>query len=134
MAPECPGGCVLAIVGSVALAGNDEAPKLVAEAFDTHRPRRIVSGGAAGVDSMAEDEGKRRGFREPDTMTIHRPRGKGWAYYKARDQLIANDAECLVRIFAGTARTYGSGWTANQAEKRGARVWRIKVGDGPARY
>lgn len=129
--PECPGDCVLAIVGSQRMRGNPVAEQHIREAFDAHRPRLFVSGGEpSGIDLMAEEEADRRSIPK----RIHLPKERNWPHYKARDLLIAQDAECLVRIFSGTAKTYGSGWTANEAEKRGARVWRIKVGEGPARY
>lgn len=124
---RCPGGCVLAIVGSRLLQGNAEAERAIREVFEAHRPRHFVSGGAVGVDSMAEAEADRRGYPK----TIHLPEQRNWNSYKKRDQLIANDAECLVRIYAAWATSYGSGWTADQAEKRGARVWRIRIGRGP---
>jgi hypothetical protein len=114
------------------LKGNVAAMVHIRHIFDEHQPRWFVSGGAEGIDTMAEEEADRRGMQ--DKKTIHLPLQKGWRWYKARDLLIAQDAECLVRIFSGQARTYGSGWTANEAEKLGARVQRIKIGDGPARY
>jgi hypothetical protein len=128
---ECPGRCILAIVGSRALDGHPEAVRIIREVLEAHNPRHFVSGGAKGIDLMAEQEADRRGMQ--GAKTIHLPEQKGWKWYKARDQLIANDAECLVRIYAGWATSYGSGWTANQSELRGARVWRIKVGEGAAR-
>lgn len=129
---ECPGGCILAIVGSLKLEGNTEAYQIICQVFDQHQPRWFVSGGADGIDKMAEAEADRRGMQ--DSKTIHYPEKKGWHWYKKRDLLIAQQAECCVRIFSGTARTYGSGWTTNKAEELGARVWRFKVGDGPAPY
>jgi len=129
--PECSGGCILAIVGSQHMRGNSVAEQHIRDAFDQHQPRHFVSGGEpTGIDLMAEEEADRRSV----SKTIHLPEQKGWEWYKKRDLLIAQDAECLVRIFSGTARTYGSGYTANEAEKLGARVTRIKVGDGPAPY
>lgn len=130
---RCDGGCVLAIVGSRHMRGDPTAEGLIRDAFDRHRPRWFVSGGEpTGIDTMAEEEADRRGLAH--AKTIHLPEQKGWEWYKKRDLLIAQQAECLVRIFSGTAPSYGSGWTANQAEKLGALVERYKVGDGPAPY
>lgn len=131
MDAECPGHCVLAIVGSRILDGHPEVKHILAEVFDGHNPRHFVSGGAVGIDKMAEDEADRREMRH--SKTIHLPERKSWYYYKKRDQLIADDSECLVRIYAGWATTWGSGFTAKEAERQGKRVWRIKVGDGPAK-
>lgn len=132
--PEpCPKGCVLAIVGSVILEGDPDAEEAIRRTFDEHQPSWFVSGGAIGVDKMAEDEGDRRGMG--DKKTVHLPEQKGWFWYKKRDLLIAQDAAkgCLVRIYSGQARTWGSGWTAREAEKLGARVTRIQIGEGPAK-
>lgn len=126
----CPGGCVLAVVGSTVLQGNVDAMRVIREAFERHNPRWFVSGGAVGVDSMAEYVANERGLT--NFKTIHHPERRGWYWYKKRDRLIAQDAECLVRVYAGWGRTWGSGWTAREAERLGARVERIKIGEGAA--
>lgn len=118
----CPGGCVLAIVGSRILAGRSDAEALIEEAFETHQPVWFVSGGAVGIDSMAESEADRRGFA--DRKTIHRPIKRTWYYFKKRDVLIANESQCLVSIEGKDATTHGAGWTAQYAQRTGKRVVR----------
>lgn len=129
----CTGGCVLAVVGSLVLAGDPDAQRVIEGVFDQHQPRWFVSGGADGVDKMAEAEADRRGMVHQ--KDIYLPEQRGWFWYRQRDRLIAQHAAngCLVRVYSGQSRTYGSGWTANEAEKLGARVTRIQVGAGPAK-
>lgn len=108
----------LAIVGSEILDGHPEAQRRIVEAFDRYQPTTLVSGGAAGIDTMAEDEAKRRGI----ACEIYRPRVRAWALaggFRDRNQQIADACEALVRIVASTSKTYGSGWTRDQAAKQG---------------
>lgn len=121
----CTGGCVLAIVGSRVLAGRPDAEDLIERAFDEHQPGWFVSGGADGIDSMAEAAADRRGYQERKTILL--PEQKTWPYYKKRDVLIAKAAECLVCISGRDSRTHGAAWTADYAEKIGKRVTRYVI-------
>jgi len=124
-ASSCPGGCVLGIVGSRILAGRADADELIRREFEIHRPRWFVSGGADGIDKMAETEADSRGYRE--RKTIHLPEQRSWEYYKKRDKLIAQDSECLVCISGLLSRTQGAAWTASEAERLGKRVTRYGI-------
>ena len=121
----CLGDCVLGIVGSRILVGRPDAEDIIGQEFDRHRPRWFVSGGAIGIDKMAEDEADRRGYRE--RKTIHLPEQRSWEYYKKRDKLIAQDSECLVCISGLLSRTQGAAWTASEAERLGKRVTRYVI-------
>lgn len=112
--------CVLAIVGSTYRHASPETIGRVRAAiratFDTHDPRGFVSGGADGVDSWAADEAYARGMT---VVVEHKPKQRRWAPngFKDRNELIARDCEHLVRIYDPESKTYGSGWTADLAEK-----------------
>ena len=105
----------LAIVGSVKLAGNRDAQAIIELVLDAHRPEWVVSGGAAGVDSMAEQEAIRRGIQ----VLIYRPSQQTWKKFKERNLRIAESCDRLVRIVARHSKTYGSGWTRDRAAEMG---------------
>ena len=105
----------LAIVGSTNLGQHPAAVALIERLLDQHQPTLVISGGAPGIDTLAEQAALRRGI----PTSIHRPKAKGWPYYKARNLKIAEECEHLVRIVASTSKTYGSGWTRDQAVKLG---------------
>lgn len=125
---DCPGGCILAIVGSLDFAygragesGQDEAWSIINDVFERHRPRLFVSGGAMGIDSMAEAEADARDIQKK----IHKPKVKrfhGKGGYRERDIWIAEDCEHLARIAASTTKTWGSGFTAEHAISLGKQV------------
>lgn len=140
-----PHDCVLAIVGSRDVP-NYSSESLITEAILSHAPRMVVSGGAWGVDrnvtSIASNLGipvmefvpeldtwdaPASGEAESEVLDnivrVHVPGG-----YKQRNENIAEACTCLVRIYSSTSQTYGSGWTADYAEKLGKRVTRHLVG------
>ena len=69
--------CVLAVVGSVYDGATPETiaavKAAIVEAFDRHDPRWVVSGGARGVDSWAQEEAGRRFTR----VTVAHPKNEG---------------------------------------------------------
>ena len=111
-------GVKLAIVGSVRLAGNAVALRIIENVIRRHQPTMIVSGGADGIDSMAIAAAKRHRlpFKE------FKPRARRWdgrGGYKERNLKIAQFCDELVRIVSSKSHTYGSGWTRDQARKLG---------------
>jgi len=118
------------VVGSTDLlapGGWDRADWLIRQAIIRLRPAVMISGGAPGIDSLAEYIGGLFGYTEAaGTMIVHRPRHQRWAPdgFKARNLLIAQDCTHLLRITCYRSRTYGSGWTADRAEEAGAEVAR----------
>jgi hypothetical protein len=96
------------------------------QALTEHQPSVLISGGAKGVDSIAEEEAVARGI----PIDIKRPSLRQWngpGGFKERNARIAEACEHLVRIYDPDSGTYGSGWTADLAEKMGRGVWRVAV-------
>jgi predicted Rossmann fold nucleotide-binding protein DprA/Smf involved in DNA uptake len=112
----------LAIVGSVKI-DYKVARKRAIESIILYSPTAIVSGGAVGVDSIAEEIAAERSL----PCIVCKPGGKGWEYYKERNILIAELCDTLVAIRSKDSKTYGSGWTADYAEKIGKPVERILI-------
>jgi predicted Rossmann fold nucleotide-binding protein DprA/Smf involved in DNA uptake len=115
----------LAVVGSTRFpsrAAREHAEHLINRAIDKLDPCLIVSGGAPGVDTLAERIAIVRGI----PRSIHRPEHRRWKPdgFEARNRLIAEECTHLLRISSRTSLTYGSGWTANYAEKIGRVVSR----------
>lgn len=119
----------LGIVGSTCLEGNPAAQRAVLEAIlgwrnhinDQREEFVIVSGGAVGVDSMAERIAENLGI----PTIIHRPKERRWGGpdgFQARNRLIAGDCSHLLRIACAGSRTYGSGWTRDEARRQGRVV------------
>jgi hypothetical protein len=139
-------GCVLAIVGSRDVP-DYVSSSLVKQAILEHKPSMVVSGGAKGIDTMAEIMAYEMGIPVMQFMPSEHswdPTPKAPADpievvvdmgmnivipggYKARNMKIAESCDCLVRIASSTTKTYGSGWTADYAERIGKRVIRHTV-------
>lgn len=126
------GHVVLAVVGSTDFAKDQQAAVVarrhIMNAIATLKPVRVVSGGAVGIDSIAANYAKSLGLE----VTEYLPKRRRWAPdgFKERNLQIAQDCTHLLRIAHGDSRTYGSGWTADQAEKMGKHVERITVPAG----
>jgi predicted Rossmann fold nucleotide-binding protein DprA/Smf involved in DNA uptake len=86
-------------------------------------PTEIVSGGADGVDTWAEDAADLLAIQK----SIFHPAQKTWEHFQARNLQIANYCEALVCIRSRLSKTYGSGWTADRAEALGRKVWRVTL-------
>lgn len=120
----------LAVVGSVDLDGPQyNAARLLIQSILMNFQHRwhpevtLISGGAEGIDSIAE--GIADDLRMP--KLIHYPEVRNWEGFKARNILIAEDCDELVMVRSRQSKTYGSGWTADYAEKIGKRVYRYYV-------
>lgn len=106
---------VLCIVGSVSLARSQAAYNVIEEVIARLRPLRMISGGAKGVDTLAEDAARRHNI----PFTRYEPAVPRWADgYKPRNLAMAKDCTYLVRIVASDSTTYGSGWTRDAARRR----------------
>lgn len=122
----------LAIIGNQALSRRqgELAWWLIQGLLRTWEPQEVWSGGATGVDSVAEECAYALGYEEEvprghKRLVICRPDVHQWdpvgrRGYKARNLEIVNGVDRLVRIskHQDGGGTYGSGWTANQAEER----------------
>lgn len=116
---------VLAIIGSTDWEGGEAfagAQALIVDILTRDRPDEVISGGAAGIDTAAVNIAKSMGI---PTM-IFRPQFYRWAPngFKARNILIVKECTRLVAIRSKVSKTYGSGWTADLAERRGKPVER----------
>jgi len=108
----------LAIVGSIALAGNQEALAVIERVLDQYQPDQVISGGAKGIDTMAKEAAARRGILVIEYLPRHR-RWAGEGGFMERNQIIAETCDRLVRIAAKGVRTYGSGWTRDRTKYLG---------------
>lgn len=120
----------LAIVGSVDIAHARKEVMFLCESLlwsnltVGHEDDELVSGGADGVDTEAEDAADRFGFRK----RIFLPRNLHWETgFRPRNIEIAEYCERLVAIRSRTSTSYGSGWTADYAEELGREVFRYYV-------
>lgn len=88
-------------------------------------PVTLISGGAKGVDSLAEEEWTNKGWPKE----IFYPKSARWEPegYKERNLKIAEACDILYCIRAKDSKTYGSGWTADRAEEMGKQTWRYWV-------
>lgn len=124
----------LAIVGTRVLAcpgDRDRAWLRAAQAITRLRPDVVISGGAEGSDEIGEAVAVGAGYAEAaGTLLIFRPRVRrlnGPGGFRERDEQIAAGCTHLLRLDCKFATTYGSGWTADEAERRGAVVVRHRV-------
>ncbi len=123
---DIPLGCVLAVVGSTKLTGN-RPRHLIRQIIACTAPRKVVSGGADGIDMLSVEVAKAYGidwqeFR-PEVQRWTHPTLKGFA---ERNTEVATVCTALVRIAWTGSKTYGSGWTRDRAREMGkptAEFW-----------
>jgi hypothetical protein len=130
----------LAVVGSRCLAGNAEAQRAVLQAvlyWQEATPTgqlQIVSGGAVGVDAMAQAVAEKLGLPtrifEPDAEALQRAydpavtmseterRQAGWAVYRARNEALVEHCTHLLCVRCPRSATGGSFWTQKEAQRR----------------
>lgn len=116
----------LAVVGSTKFAewwGIHAARGIVSHVVAHYTPVLIISGGAEGVDTIAEEVAD---AREIDKK-IFLPNNPRWEPdgYKDRNTLIAQECTHLLAIRCSKSTTYGSGWTADHAERIGKNVRKV---------
>lgn len=121
----------LAIVGSVDLTEKqrEDAQWLISvilRGYGGSRKIKVISGGAQGIDQMAIAAAWGLETQEilPDVDKWDPPGQRG---YKARNIEIAQECDELIAIRSLQSKTYGSGWTADYAEKLGKKVRRYYV-------
>lgn len=110
----------LAIVGSTKFSNPDsmiEAERLIRRALENLKPQKVVSGGAAGIDTLGVKLAKELGIETEE----FRPKNSRWEPegFKDRNLLIASNCTHLLRIVDKTSKTYGSGWTRDRAKEMG---------------
>ena len=116
----------LAIVGSTEFERDEPARQkakvLIHESLIEWEPKVVISGGALGIDLLAKIVAEGLGIE----VIEHLPKNRRWEPdgYKARDILIAQDCTHMLCIRYHASKTYGSGWTADEAERLGKVVER----------
>lgn len=123
-----PYGTRLAIVGSTRFEspyGDMLAEWIIKRALMYFDPDVVVSGGAEGVDTLAERLAMQYGF----STHICLPAKPQWEPhgYKERNLRIVRNCTHLLSIRCSQSRTYGSGWTADRAEELGKLVVRRPI-------
>ncbi len=83
----------------------------------------IISGGAEGVDSIAEEVA--RSFNIP--FIAYLPEGNKWGDFEKRNKQIVEGCDILLVIRYKESKTYGSGWTRDYAMKIGRKVINIEI-------
>ena len=120
----------LAVVGSTAFAGDvaatREARRYIEEAIESLEPGLVVSGGAVGIDRLAVEVAQGYGIPVRERLPEHARWAPGG--YKERNLLIARDCTHLLCLSHVGSKTYGSGWTADQAARLGKKVERYTLG------
>lgn len=111
----------LAIIGSHELSGQQTAnaylriDTIIKIYAHVEHDLVIVSGGAEGVDRIAEETAKSYGIPvkifEPEVLQWEDKDGKRG--YKSRNIDIARNSSAMVTLRTEDARTFGSHWTAN---------------------
>lgn len=123
---------ILAIVGSTWLRGPGSRA-IILGAIEFFRPTCIVSGAADGIDKLGVAIGRELGLEIqefPPSVRQWEDRN-GQPGFKSRNLQIATACHALLRIYwdpdeqrqaTGKKPTFGSGWTALQAQKQGKQV------------
>jgi len=107
---------ILCIVGSTVLAGDPAADQIIDDVLTRLKPRKVISGCAPGIDTMAEKKAKKRGI----PFEGFPPKEKNWANgFMPRNLVMARTCTYLVRIVSKRSKTYGSGWTRDRAKEMG---------------
>lgn len=124
----------LIIIGSTSLAGNDTARQAVRQAIRRHFPDpseigpddEVGSGGAEGVDTMAEEEWRAYAHKR---AVVFLPKVKRWTDgFRPRNLQMAEWCTHCVRIADKRSKTYGSGWTRDRAREMGKPCEEIVIG------
>ncbi len=119
---------VLAVVGSthfVDTTAMDTAEQLIIGVLERRRPDRVVSGGAAGIDSLGARLARERGIEVQEFL----PANKRWKPdgFQARNDLIADTCTRLMRVACRWSVTYGSGYTHDRAHAQRKTCWNLQL-------
>jgi len=118
---------ILCVVGSSCAKPEDSKP-IIREHIYLLWPVSMISGEChkGGVDIHAREVAEELMIRfKPFPAQYHRWHGRGG--FQERNEKMANLCTHLLRIVSHRSRTYGSGWTADYAERLGKTVIRKEV-------
>lgn len=123
----------LAVVGSVNITPHQRglASTIIDGFFFAYTPEEVISGGAPGIDSLAK--GRVVAWNRNQEWHIDfdeiLPKNQRWELegFKERNIKIAEACDYLLCIRTQQSTTYGSGWTADHAERLGKTVWRVMI-------
>lgn len=116
----------LAIVGSTRFAHPSDwftCDSVIRDSIAQLQPALVVSGGAQGIDTLGVCIARELGVPYREFL----PRVRRWAGpggFKERNTSIAQACTHLLRVYCSASTTYGSGWTADLAQRLGADVRR----------
>ena len=116
----------LAIVGSRRFANPDwlRLSKMTIAWFLANvRPSGVVSGGAMGIDTLAEEQAKLLGF----PVRVFLPERRCWESYRERNLQVVCACDALLCIRDRDSSSFGSGWTRDAAVKAGKPVWSVEI-------
>lgn len=119
---------ILCIVGSQGKAWDAPrehlAQQTIITALTILEPGMVISGGEpTGVDSWAEQYAGWASI----PFTEYLPPSRTWEGFRCRNELMAEECTHLLAVRSRISNTYGSGWTADFAEKLGKKVWRVMI-------
>lgn len=123
---------ILAMVGSdnVYVSRSPSLIDFITNIFIDKEPNIFLSGGARGIDIHSEMIFRKLFPRKE--VYIFRPKNFHWegtGGFKERNLKIAQTCDELVCIRHHKSESFGSGWTAIQAEKLGKKVTRYLITD-----
>lgn len=118
----------LVVVGSVNVTDHQKkiAEDIIIGFLVRNNPEIVISGGALGIDELGIRLAREVMLLE---TRVHLPENNRWAPngYQARNIKISEDCTHLLCIRTQQSTTYGSGWTADHAERSGKTVWRVLI-------
>ena len=120
---------VLAVVGSREIRTADEharARTLISYAYGLWRPKRVISGGARGIDKLSIHVARQ--LQIPTRELPPPPGARTFEDFRPRDERIARECTHLMCIRTVWSTTYGSGWTRDFARDRPRKpTWSIML-------
>jgi len=126
--PPPPNAPALAIVGSRMLEGHPRLNATIRDVLLTYRPRKVISGGARGVDRAAAEIAEARGI--PTQVFRPWPKAQGRQAFaiaaSERNQQIVDAADLVVAII-GDGKSNGTRDTLRRAARSGVPTQTIRL-------
>lgn len=119
---------IIAIIGSTLVKPHPKVIKFLTDILVKEDPDGFTSGGADGTDKISENIFKSLYPERPTYIYLpvvyqwNHPKGFKWRNIK-----IAKKGDKFFRLAHVNSKTYGSGWTCDQAERLGKPVERYIV-------